>query len=181
MTCACPDECSPRHESSPGVVDDQELILLVLVDPTTYKDGDLSASCFSSTQLKNGVQSVSRVQYSSADEIQRCVVQPLMSKGHKTLYGSAATTAKEIREIVGSGGEQVYCVVDDPIHADYADPKRPDLKFEVFPAHAHLGFSALTRVNDFWQQRNNKMAMMSTLADTFKRRGCPVPIESWFL
>ncbi|GAB1828275.1 hypothetical protein MyNCGM70_11440 [Achromobacter xylosoxidans] len=179
MTCACPGECAPQHKSSPGVIEHDELILFVLVNPTTYKNGDLSAGCFSDSQLKKGVQSVCRIRHTTAEEIDRCVVAHLIKKEGRELHGSAAATAGEIRAIRGPGGGQAFCVVDDPLHDEYNDPSRPDVKFEVFLAHAHLGFSAKTLSDESWN-KNTRVALMATLASTFKTRGCPIPIANWY-
>ncbi|WP_417218997.1 hypothetical protein [Achromobacter spanius] len=179
MSCACPGECSPQHGSSPGVVDNDELILLVLVNPITYKDGDLSSSSFSASQLKKGIQSVCRVRHSTAEQVDRCVVTPLMKKSGRTFHGSAAASAGDIRAIQGADGEQAFCVVDDPIHEDYVVENRPEVKPEVFLGHAHIGFSTATQNETFWR-KNNKLALMATLALKFKGRGCPLPIEHWY-
>lgn len=180
MSCACPLEEQPQHESSPGVVQDDEHVLYVLVDPLHTKDGDLSGAMFRGSQLKAGELSVCRVRYATPELINDCVVTPLLSKEGRTFVGSLVAVAGEIRSITNEEGQQLYCVVDDPIHQDYKTPSRPSLKFPINHSHAHVGYSCITKVKNFWNNLNTEAAARENLAAVFKRLGGPQSVDYWF-
>lgn len=164
----CLKEQAKQSPYSPCPVTDDETIVYVLLDPTQWKDGQLTASAFSKSSLKKGDLSVCRARYSSANEAEQKIVMPQLQRHPDwMLVGALHATCRDIRAIQAVDPPvRAFCVIDDGL---------PD-----YPAHAHLGFSEATTAKGFWGNRNVREAIRANLVDVFRRNGGPHTLEECF-
>lgn len=182
MECICVKEKAPQHDRSPGVVADDEDVLLVLLNPDQWKDGNFTSAAFRKDWLQKGQLSVCRVKYASQEIVQRFIVDPQIArKPERSLVGGAVAKTGTIRAIQCCDGQtRMYCVVDDPVFFD--DENKSDqcaLSDDGFLGHAHLGFSEPTSEKGFWKG-NCRAAALAELTDAFQARGAPLPLEHIF-
>jgi hypothetical protein len=137
-----------------------EIILLVIdndehFDSTTKQ---LEVSAFSVNKLKKCNLSVARLKYTTAQELEKYVIEPIVSR-NQTAYGVSQALAKDIRHIDyrdmrGTKVGKAICVVDR-VEADDHN------------GHASLGFSkADERVPDT-QRRKFRPFVFADLARHF--------------
>jgi hypothetical protein len=122
----CKEEEISQSEFSPGIVEDYEKILYVLIDPLQYQNGEIKPTAFSKSKLQVGKLSVVRVDHSSTNEVKSKVIEPQLEKGaqkgeNRQFVGCLTAIARSIREV---------------------DISIIDQALSDFPAHAHLKFSA---------------------------------------
>lgn len=162
MTCACRKELSQQKAASPGTVQLDETIVYVLIDPLQVRDGEVQKSAFSHSSLRNGDLSVCRANHSSAQDIHKHVVGPILARDKsRRLVGALRALCSAIRNLrIGEPPEQAICVIDDG--------------YDDFPAHAHLAYSEVTKAEGFWERyRNARQALRGNLLLAFNADGGP--------
>lgn len=180
--CICVKEKAPQHDRSPGVVADDEDVLLVLLNPDQWKDGNFTSAAFRKDWLQKGQLSVCRVEYASKAIVKRFIVDPQVARDPKrSLVGGAVARTGNIRAIQCCDGQtRMYCVVDDPVFgADETKFDHCDLSDDDFLGHAHLGFSEPTSEKGFWKG-NCRAAALAELTDAFQARGAPLQLDQIF-
>jgi hypothetical protein len=157
MNVDCPRETiqqSPHHFY--GTVRDDEPIVYVLVEPDHFRNGELQNAAFSHTKLKSGTLSVCRAAFSSHAEVQREVIDKLLtsSGGSRRFVGLFRAICRDIRDIalVYPKLSRAVCVIDDG---------QPNYR-----AHAHLSYSAFAEEKDYWV-RNSRQAVRANVIAAF--------------
>lgn len=122
----CEAELVQQSEHSPGVVQDDENIAYVLVDPDLWASGTLAAAAFSKSKLSDGM-SVYRPRHCTAEEAVDHIVKPQLHRNPmRALAGCLVASTRNIRALQEKNRRAV-CVLDDGE--------------QQFPAHAILKFS----------------------------------------
>lgn len=112
----CLKELTCQHELSPGVVEEDELIGLILLHPDQWDGGDFTKAAFSRKRLKAGQLSVCRVKYTTQCEVRQFVICPQIEKNpSRTLVGVASAECSKLRSVVTASGERAVCVIDAPV------------------------------------------------------------------
>lgn len=173
VNCPCPKESVAQHSRSPGPVESNEKISLIILNPDQWNDGDFSSAAFSKKKLKEGSLSVCRVKFTTISEVQRHIVTPqLLRNTNRTLFGSAVALCLDIRSINSTNrpNERIFCVIDDPI----VDGPTGD-----YLGHALLSFSDITKGDKFWSN-NDRAAALANLSLAFKKTPPPIALEDVF-
>lgn len=158
IRCECPKEAESQSPHSPGIVEDDEPIVYLIVDPLTSENG--SVKSISKSQLKSGTLSVCRSKYCDADEAKTLMLDPLTSKAGRTFQGAAWASCSQIRSIkLGASNVGAFCVHDDAL--------------EDYSAHAHLAFS----VPQEEKLRNEREAARGNLKELFLSNGVATSLE----
>ncbi len=149
----CPNELRKQKDESPCIVDNEEPIIYVILDPDHYKNGILTHAAFSKSKLKEGSLSVSRANYTTADQIKKSVIDPqLIRNKERKFVGVIKATCRDIRSIkMNNETTRAICVIDDGTEND--------------SAHAHLSFSEKAKIaskNEQQSIRGNLMLMFQT-------------------
>ena len=154
----CPKELESQHHASPGVVEDDEVIIYVLIDPDLYENGSLKKSAFSKSTLKKKELSVCRGHHSAAAEAKEKIFEPqAIKQPERKLIGAYNTVCSSIRGLLICDTEsRAICVIDDAS--------------DDFVGHAHLGFSDAF-FNEELNLRNHFVATRSNLVRIFEQNG----------
>lgn len=156
--CLCEREVQ-KPDYSPDIVNDNEVIGYVLINPDHWEDGVLSSAAFSKSKLKAGSLSVSRIDHTSAEDIQNNIIKPYIQKNpQRAFVGILVARCSKIRALkaVYPQNSRAICVIDDGNEND--------------PAHAHLSFSDHSKENGYWN-RNDRMTIRASLKEVFQKRG----------
>jgi len=166
-TVPCPKEAKQQKKCSPGIVENKESIVFVVIDPLHCQDGKLISAAFPTKRLTEGTLSVSRGDHSTLADVLLHVVDPQLSRDSKRkLMGACRTRCAEIRAIKGSTDKaRLFCVIDDGSNN--------------YPAHAHIGYSDSTKEDGFWS-RNERTAARANLTRVFEQGGI-LPLDTCFI
>ncbi|MBG21181.1 MAG: hypothetical protein CML31_14715 [Rhizobiales bacterium] len=150
--CLCKREYTIQSADSPGIVADDEPIVLALIYPDDYKDGSIRG--LNHTRLKKQQLSVVRAKYSSGENAHANTVERLLQKDPaRQDRGYMYALGQEIRAILLAHLKcRAFCLIDETV---------PD-----FAAHAHVGYSCIE--ND---KRNDRLAARGDLLNVFLERG----------
>lgn len=153
--CECPREATSQSEHSPGLVQDDEVIVYALVNPLTSSVGQISKS-----QLKASCLSVCRAGHISGPDAKSATVDVLLQKDTTRAHeGFLHALAGKIRAIrLGQSEVGAFCVIDDAL--------------ENYRAHAHIGFSDPSDS----KLRSEREAARGNLMLLFRERGVS---ENW--
>lgn len=167
MSTPCPREATQQSEWSPSVVNDDEDVVLVLLDPDQWQEGALTQSAFPMDRLKTGTVSLVRREHSSSNEVQEQVVTPQLTRNpNRKLVGGLAVVCSEVRALLTNADQvKALCVVDDGR--------------EDFRAHSVMGFSEATKIEKFWS-RNARAAVRGNLMTLFENSGAPLSLADCF-
>lgn len=164
----CPRERAAKNAYSPGIVEDEEQMVKVLVSPDDWDGQELTPAAFSRKKLRNCELSLVRAKYSTLDIVKEEVVKPQLIRDPKRkVEGCAIARCSEIRGITTSDGERVYCIIDDPVV--YMDGK-------LGAGHALLGFTENTKATGFWA-RNDRAARILDLTRVFSKGKVPMDLD----
>jgi hypothetical protein len=156
--CECPKESVTQSPLSPGLVANDEPIAFGLIEPLSFKDGEVIVS---HSQLRSGSLSICRAQYITAEQAREKIVDDLIAKDSTRLdRGHCWAPCHAIRAITlidpktrEDTGVGAFCVIDDAL------PK--------YDAHAHIGYSEPQED----RLRNSRQAARAQLADVIKVNG----------
>lgn len=158
----CPNELRKQKDESPCIVDNEEPIIYVILDPDHYKNGILTNAAFSKSKLKEGSLSVSRANYTTADQLKKSVIDPqLIRNKERKFIGVIRATCNDIRSIrMSNENTRAICVIDNGTEND--------------TAHAHLSFSEKAKISP----KNEQQAIRGNLILTFQQN--PVGLSEIF-
>jgi hypothetical protein len=164
----CPEE-STEKPGSPGLVENDEFIVRVLFDPEDFKEGVLEPGVLGVKRLKKSEFSVARPKFTSLATVVQEVVS-VRESGKSSLKAAGAVKApcSAIRRLMAvDAAKRVFCVFDDP---------QPS-----FSGHALIGFSEMTRKDNYWAKKDNSAAAaLGNLCLEFEKAGVPLRLEDCF-
>jgi hypothetical protein len=151
IRCECEKEQSSQSSHSPGLVEDSEPIVYVLVEPLSFEKGSVKA--LKHERLKKTDMSVCRAQFLSAGEAKLLTTDTMIANDTtREDKGYVWALCSEIREIfLPLAQKGAFCVVDDAS--------------EHFHAHAHIGYS------DIDDKKNERLVARGNLLKLLQRRG----------
>jgi hypothetical protein len=164
----CPKEIT-KKEGSPGLVQDDEFVVLLLFDPENIQDGVLSPGKLGIKRLKREELSVFRPKHCSIETVQKQVIDSRLGKNPGLAFvGGVKARSGELRWVDAQANDpasRLVCVFDDPL---------PD-----FTGHAAMGFSEKTREENFWS-KNQAAATLGNLCLVFEKAGVPLDLSDCF-
>jgi hypothetical protein len=109
-------ESTQYSEFSPGIVDNDESITRLHFHPHHFKDGSISSSAVTLTDLLEKGLSMYRLMHLTFEK-QKTVIEDYYKRGKEkgkdiTLHGYTTLKASQIRELK-VGEDQIYIVIDD--------------------------------------------------------------------
>lgn len=162
---ACARELSKQKELSPCVVDDDEDVVYVLINPDYWDGLDLKAAAFSKTKLRGHDLSICRARYTSVERARSKIVEP---------YIESIQTRKE------AGGLRAVCADLRQVRHDDVPDKRLvcvlDDGLEGFEGHAVIGFACAVGDSSFWT-RSRQVAVRQDIVKQFSKNGIPLPLD----
>jgi len=111
----CDCEQTPRSCYSPGVVEDDEVLLRVIIAPRDInKDGFLAPTAIQTKDLLTRGWSLVRRGHSTLQETDNFASE--LAKG-QSVHGVGVISAEQVRVVLDPTGQRVFCVYDDALKA----------------------------------------------------------------
>ena len=119
----------------------------------------MTNAAFSHSKLKQGELSISRIQYTSADQVRQNIIDPQIErKPERRFVGIFIVKCTKLRSMKAAypKNSRAICVIDDGTANDNA--------------HAVLSYSTHAEEQNYWS-RNDRYTVRANLIDAFQKRG----------